>query len=367
MRYLPPIPVRCAIAIFSVLPLLPADSFAGDTARPRVEKRFFGKLEDGTAIDVYRLSNGRGLEAQVMTLGATLISVKTPDRHGRIAEITLNRSSLEEYAKGHPLLGSVVGRYANRIAGARFTVDGIESRLEQNAGKHHIHGGGRKTGFAWLPWHAEPLADDASAGVRFRLTSPDGQAGFPGTLRVTVVYRLTKANELVIDYTATTDKPTHVNLTNHAYWNLTGDGSREVLDHVLTLHATQYLPADRDKMPLGPLQAVQCTPMDFTQPRRIGSRMKETDYKIYDHCYVLAKPPGERMALAARVEEPSSGRVMEVFTSQPGVQLYTGNPHGLCLETQHFPNSPNEASYPSTLLRPGQTFRETTIHRFKID
>lgn len=333
-------------------------------AAPRVERREFGKLADGTPVDAYRITNGRGLEAQVMTLGATLISLKAPDRHGRIGEVTLCRASYEEYAQGHPLLGSVVGRYANRIAGARFLLDGVEYALERNAGKNHIHGGGRTSGFAWLAWRAEALEEPSAAGVRLRLTSPDGQAGFPGTLQVAVVYRLTAQNELVMDYTATTDKPTHVNLTNHTYWNLTGDPARDVLGHRLTLWAEQYLPADGAKMPLGPRRSVGGTPMDFRETHTIGSRMAQTDYKVYDHCYVLSKPPGERLALAARVEEPDSGRVMEIFTTQPGVQLYTGNALGLCLETQHFPNSPNEPGYPSTVLRPGQTFRETTVHRF---
>lgn len=312
------------------------------------------------------MTNGRDLEAQVMTLGATLISVKTPDRRGEVAEVTVCRPRLEEYAKGHPLLGSLVGRYANRIAGAKFSLDGVECRLEQNAGKHHIHGGGKQTGFAWQIWQAEPIEDSKYAGVRLQLTSPDGQAGFPGKLDVTVEYRVTAENELILGYTATTDRPTHVNLTNHVYWNLTGIPTRSALDHLLTLHADEYLPGDDVKMPTGEVRGVRGTPMDFNAPCPIGAHMAETDYKIYDHCYVLKKRPNERLSLAAHTEEPASGRVMEVFTTQPGVQLYTGNVNGFCLETQHFPNSPNEPRFPSTVLRPGENLRETTIYRFGV-
>lgn len=331
----------------------------------RVAKRAYGTTAGGEQVDLYTLTNANGIEANVMTLGATLTTVKAPDRKGDLAVITLHKESFEEYAKGHPLFGSVVGRYANRIAGAEFTIDGVTHGLARNAGKHHIHGGGRKDGFAWQVWQGVPLRDTDAAGVQLTLVSPDGQAGFPGRIEVTVVYKLTTDSRLIMDYTATTDKPTHVNLTNHAYWNLAGaDSGNDVLAHQVTLNAAQYLPGDKVKMPTGEIADVTGTAMDFRQSRTIGSRVSETDYGYYDHCYVLTKIRGERSSLCARVVDPGSGRVMTVHTTQPGVQLYTGNRRGLCLETQHFPNAPNVPAFPSTLLRPGDRLHETTVHRF---
>lgn len=332
-----------------------------------VTKKVYGHTPDGEQVDLYTVSNGHGLEITVMTLGATLTTVKAHDRDGKIDIITLHKESFAEYVKGHPLFGSVVGRYANRIANASFTIDGTAYKLEANAKQHHIHGGGRENGFAWQVWQAEPIRDKGTAGVRLTLNSPDGQAGFPGNLRVTVDYKVTTNNRLIMDYTATTDKPTHVNLTNHAYWNLCGaDSGHTVMEHRLTLNADRFLAADKDKMPTGEITEVEETPMDFRTPRSIGSLVDKTDYGCYDHCYVLNRKTDGVLSLCARVEEPRSGRVMTVWTTQPGVQLYTGNKNGLCLETQHFPNSPNEPAFPSTLLRPGETFRETTMHAFDI-
>jgi aldose 1-epimerase len=334
---------------------------------PRVETERFGAMPDGRPIELYTLTNAQGLEARVMTLGATLTTVKVPDRDGKLDVVTLHKDSCDEYLRGHPLFGSVVGRYANRIAGARFTIDGTEHRLEANAGKHHIHGGGREAGFQWLLWTAEPIREKQACGVRLALDSPHGQAGYPGALRTVVVYKLTNDNELVLDYTATTDRPTHINLTNHAYWNLAGAGDGDVLGHVLQLNADRYLPTDDALIPTGEIRRVHGTALDFTAPRTIGARIREVDQTRYDHCYVLNKQPGERLSWVARVSEPKSGRVMEVRSTQPGVQLYTGNPHGFCLETQHYPNSPNQPEFPSTLLRPGETYRETTIHQFGVE
>jgi len=330
-----------------------------------VEKRAYGTTSRGELVDLYTLTNVNGVEANVMTLGATLTTVKAPDRDGKTSVITLHKKSFDEYAKGHPLLGSVVGRFANRIANARFVIDGVTHEVVRNAGRHHIHGGGRKDGFAWQVWKGRPIREDDAVGVRLTLVSPDGQAGFPGRLEVTVIYKLTADNRLIMDYTATTDKPTHVNLTNHAYWNLAGaDSGSDVFGHRLTLNAAHYLPGGKVKMPTGEIAEVADTAMDFRQPRTIGSRAAETAYGYYDHCYVLTTTASQRLTFCARVEEPGTGRVMTVHTSQPGVQLYTGNRRGLCLETQHFPNSPNEPEFPSTLLRPGRRFHETTVHRF---
>jgi aldose 1-epimerase len=331
-------------------------------------------------IDLYTLTNADGLEVQVMTYGATMTSVKTPDRDGHFRNITLHLDALEDYLRGHPLFGSVVGRYANRIAGARFVLDGAEHPITANAGDNHIHGGRR--GFQKLVWKAVSFEREDGAGVELTHTSPDGHEGYPGNLETTVRYALTDDNRLTMEYTARTDKPTHVNLTNHAYWNLAGAGSGNVLGHELMLNADRYLTADEKKIPTGELRSVTGTPMDFTAPKRIGARIDQVEGQNYDHCYVLNKKPNERLSLAARVVERTSGRVMEVYTTQPGVQLYTakglsdryrgggasyGPYHGLCLETQHFPDSPNRPTFPSTVLRPGETYREITIHQFSVE
>jgi aldose 1-epimerase len=351
---------------------MPSPGNAAEAAAPRqtpglhVEREVFGRMPDGTEIELFTLGNAAGIEARVMTLGATLVTVKVPDRDGKLDVITLHKDTLDEYLGGHPCMGSVVGRYANRIADARFTIDGVEHQVTQNAGKHHIHGGGRKDGFHWAVWKAKPIEEEHGVGVELTLTSPDGQAGFPGRLEVTMTYRLTADNELIMEYEATTDKPTHVNLTNHAYWNLAGaDSDQDVLGHVLTLQADEYLVPDKVKMPTGEIRPVQGTPMDFTTPKTIGSRVEQTEFGCYDHCYVIAQPPGKLdVHPCARVEEPTSGRVMEVATTQPGVQLYTGNRRGLCLETQHYPNAPNEPKFPTTVLRPGEKYHQVTVHRF---
>jgi len=350
------------------------------SARNRLDVRrsVFGKTSDGTSVDLYTLSNAHGVRAKVMTFGATLIAVEVPDRRGQLVNVTLALDSLDDYLKGHPLFGSIVGRYANRISGAKFVLDGVEYRLEANARGHHIHGG--RHGFHKRLWRAVPERRPDAAAVKLRLRSPDGDAGFPGNLDVTVTYSLNNENELRIDYTATTDKPTVINLTNRAYWNLAGAGSGDVLSHRLLLHADHYLPTDARKIPTGEIRPVKGTPMDFTRPRPIGSRIDQVPGG-YDHCYVLNKRPGERFSLAARLDDPGSGRTMEVWTTQPGVQVYTANGlsdrfgvggrrygprHAVCLETQHFPDSPNKPLFPSTVLRPGQTYREWTVHRFGV-
>ena len=375
------------IGLAAVLALaLPGRVATAEPAEPekgkrnlRVEKSTFGNMPDGARVDLYVLTNSHGLEAKVMTYGATLVSVKVPDRGGKFANVTLYLDTFDDYLRGHPLFGSVVGRYANRIAGAKFTLDGVEYPITPNAGKNHIHGG--RQGFQKIVFAAVPVRGERSVGVELSHTSPDGHEGYPGTLAVKVTYTLSDDNELRMEYTARTDKPTHVNLTNHAYWNLAGDGSGDVLGHVLMLAADRYLPADAAKIPSGELKNAEGTPMDFTRPKAIGSRIDQVEGRNYDHCYVITEKPGARPRLAARAVDPQSGRVMEVYTTQPGVQLYTakglngrlqaggvpyGPYHGFCLETQHFPDSPNRPKFPSTVLRPGQIYREVTVHRFGI-
>jgi len=344
-----------------------------------VAKAVVGRMPDGAEVHEYTLTNANGLEAKVLTYGATLTTVKTPDREGKFESVTLYLDSFDDYFRGHPLFGSVVGRFANRIAGAQFAIDGVTYKVTPNAGANHIHGG--REGFHKLLWQADSIQKKDAAGVILRHTSPDGNEGYPGKLDVAVTYTLTNDDELIIDYRAETDKPTVVNLTNHAYWNLAGASSGDVLGHVLMLNADSYLPSDEAKIPTGEIRSVKGTVMDFTKPQTIGSRIKQVEGENYDHCYVLKQNKSGSPRLFARVVEPKSGRVMEVFTTQPGVQLYTakglgsnlktsrfayGSYHGLCLETQHYPDSPNKPNFPSTVLRPGEIFKQTTIYKFSV-
>ena len=343
-----------------------------------IQKSAFGQMPDGTPIDQYTLDNAKGLRAKIITFGATLTQVEMPDRDGKTDVVTCYLDSLDDYLAGHPFFGSIAGRYANRIAKGKFTLDGVEYTLATNNGENHLHGGVK--GFDKAVWKAEPSEGDGFVRVTFTLVSPDGDEGYPGELTDTAAYTLTSDNELRMEYTARTDKPTHVNLTNHAYWNLAGAGSGDVLEHELRLNADRYLPVDEGLIPLGELAPVRGTPMDFTKPEPIGSRIAKVEGG-YDHCYVLNKKEGDELSLAARIVEPKSGRVMEIHTTQPGIQLYTGNfldgsltvagkpckkHYGFCLETEHFPDSPNRPEYPSTVLRPGETYRQVTVHRFRV-
>ncbi|HVW38205.1 MAG TPA: aldose epimerase family protein [Pirellulales bacterium] len=344
-----------------------------------VTKSAFGKLPDGAQVDLYTLKNARGVTVKIMTYGGIITSLKAPDRRGQPGEVQLGFDTLDEYLKGHPYFGALCGRVANRIAGGRFAIDGKTYQLATNNGPNHLHGG--EKGFDKKVWKAEPIEDKDRVGVELTYVSPDGEEGYPGTLSTTVVYSLTDKNELTIDYTAETDKPTPINLTNHTYWNLADGGKSDVLAHRLTLKSSRYLPVDATMIPTGEVKSVTGTPMDFTRETAIGARIEQVGGEPggYDHCYVLDKQPGEKLSLAARLVDPASGRVMEVFTTEPAIQLYTGNfldgtlksrgatfgqRHAVCLETQHYPDSINQPKFPSTLLKPGQTYRHTTMHRF---
>ncbi|MBM4018201.1 MAG: galactose mutarotase [Planctomycetes bacterium] len=345
-----------------------------------VTRQLFGSTADGTAVDLYTLQNGRGVTVRVMTYGATLAGVEVPDRAGRPANVLLYCDTLQQYEAGAPS-GAVIGRYANRIGGAKFSIGGVEYKVTANSGPNHIHGG--RKGFAKCVWQAEPAAGEGFAGVRLSLTSPDGDEGYPGTLKAAVTYALTDAGELRMEYTATTDKPTVLNLTNHAYWNLAGAGEGNVYAHKLMINADRYLDVDAALIPSGELKAVEGTPLDFRTPQPVGTKIAQlTATRGYDHCYVLNRKLPDELSLAARVVDPSSGRCMEVWTTKPGVQLYTANhlngklvvggkpyvQHGaLCLETQHFPDSPNKPHFPSPVLRPGQTYRHVTVHKFGVE
>ena len=364
------------LACLTVLPVAIAPA-AQPASQVRVET--VAELRDGTKIDQYTLSNAKGMQVTVLTYGATITGVTVPDRDGQLANVTLHLDTADEYVQGHPLFGSLVGRYANRIANASFAIDGRQYKLTANVGQHHIHGG--NLAFHRIVWQAAPIRDDDRAGVELTHTSPDGHEGYPGTLTVRVQYILTSDNQLRMEYWAETDKPTHVNLTNHAYWNLAGAGSGDVLEHVMMIHADRYLVADGQRFPSGEIKPVDGTPLDFRVPQAIGSRIKQLEGENYDDCYVLTMTPDNHLRLATRVVEKKSGRTMEVYTTAPGVQFYTakglsdrfqsggvayGPYHGFCLETQHFPDSPNHPQFPSTLLRPGETYHQVTVHRFGV-
>ncbi len=340
-----------------------------------VTKEPFGSLPDGTAIELYTLTNAHGLKARLITYGAILVSLGVPDRTGAVGDITLGCDSIEGYLKPPPYFGAIVGRYGNRIAKGKFSIGGIEYTLATNDGANHLHGGVK--GFDKVVWAAEPVKEADAVGVRFSYLSPDGEEGYPGNLKAVVTYLLTGADELKIAYEAETDKATPVNLTHHSYFNLAGQGNGTILGHEMMINADQFTPVDAGLIPTGELKNVQGTPMDFTSPSTIGSRIAEVPGG-YDHNYVLRG--GEAPVLAAVVYEPTSGRVMEIRTTEPGVQFYSGNfldgtiigkggkvyPQyaGFCLETQHFPDSPNHPNFPSTILEPGKKLVSLTVHRF---
>lgn len=355
-------------------------------AEVTVPSRSFGRLADGREARLFTLENGRGLVAEVTDFGGIIVRLLVPDRTGRAADVVLGVDSAGEFEAKAAGFNSVIGRYANRIAGGRFTLDGKTYQLETNSSSGgvpvHIHGG--RQGFNRRLWTATPTAREGLPAVRLSLTSPDGDQGYPGNLQVEVLYSVTADGALRLDYTATTDRPTPLNLTNHAYFNLKGEGEGDILDHELTLRAARYTPVTPALIPTGELAPVAGTPFDFTRPRRIGERIAADHPQMaigrgYDHNFVLDHR-GDAPGLAALVHEPASGRVLEVLTTEPGVQLFTANHFagrlvgksgrayprygGFCLETQHYPDSPNQAAFPSTILRPGQTFRSTTLFRF---
>ena len=338
----------------------------------------WGKTREGTLVRIYTLTNQHGVEARITNYGGIIVSLKAPDRKGAMADVVLGFDSLDGYLNSpSPYFGALIGRYGNRIGHARFTLDGVEHKLAANNGENSLHGG--KRGFNMAVWTPRELPD---GGLELTYLSKDGEEGYPGNLKTTVTYHLTDANELRIEYAATTDKDTVLNLTNHAYFNLKGAGEGDILAHTITLNADRFTPVDAGLIPTGELRPVSDTPFDFRKPVAIGARIDQNDEQLklgkgYDHNFVVN---GSGMRLAVRVEEPSTGRVMEVRTDQPGVQFYTGNfldgsikgkggktygfRTGFCLETQHFPDSPNKPKFPSTVLKPGQTFRSTTVYQF---
>ncbi|MGB8473128.1 MAG: aldose epimerase family protein [Candidatus Acidiferrum sp.] len=344
-----------------------------------VAKAPFGKLPDGTEIESYTLYNSRGAHAKVITFGATLTELFVPDRHGKMGDVVLGFDNLDGYDSGpHPYFGATIGRYANRIAKGKFTLDGKEYQLAINNGPNSLHGG--KVGFDRRVWKAEELKDKEGAAVRFTYFSKDGEENFPGNLKVSVTYTLTNTNELKLQYSAETDKDTILNLTNHSYFNLSGTDTGNILKYVLYINADKYTPVDSTLIPTGKIESVAGTPLDFRKPTAIGARIGELkEIGGYDHNLVLNGKAGT-LRLAAKVVDPESGREMEVFTTQPGVQFYSaiglnGSIKGkggvayekygaICLETQHFPDSPNHPNFPSAVLKAGGHFHSETIYKF---
>ena len=352
---------------------------AGITSEP------FGEVE-GEPVELYTLTNANGMEVKIMTYGGIIQSVRVPDRDGNFDNVTLNKPTLDDYVAGHPYFGCITGRYANRIAGGTFSLEGETYTLALNNGENTLHGG--DVGFDKVVWSATEVTDGAGVGLQLSRVSPDGEEGYPGELTVDVTFTLTDADEIVIDYVAVTDAPTVVNLTNHSYWNLAGEGNGSTYDHELQLNAPSFTPVDSTLIPTGEIVPVAGTPFDFTEPHAIGERIRDaSDEQLligqgYDHNYVLDRPSpdDDSMIDAAEVFEPTTGRVLTISTTEPGIQFYSGNflngtdvgerghayrqGDGFALETQHFPDSPNQPEFPSTVLEPGDVYETTTIYAF---
>jgi aldose 1-epimerase len=353
-----------------------------DTPAAGIIRKPFGTFPDGRDVDLYLLTNDNGMQASITTFGGIVTSLTAPDLKGRFADVVLGFDNFDHYLAGHPYFGAIIGRYGNRIANGTFTLDGETYALARNNIANHLHGG--VVGFDKALWSAQPQSVPEGSRLRLTHVSVDGEEGYPGRLDLTVDYTLTHDNELRIDYRATTDKPTHVNLTNHSYFNLAGPGSREILSHEVLIRADHFTPVEDRLIPTGEIRRVDDTPMDFRQPVAIGRRINDDDEQLhfgsgYDHNWVLNQD-GIGLSLAARVFEPTTGRVMEVLTREPGVQFYTANfldgsisgkggmAYGrrcaFCLETQHFPDSPNRPEFPMTVVRPGEVYETTTVYRF---
>ena len=386
MSWTTPLPRLALGAGLAVLISSAAQAQIGES----IERSTFGQLPDGRDVDLYRIVNTNGIEMRVTNYGGIIVSLRTPDAQGEFEDIVLGFDSLEKYLspayqKANPYFGALIGRYGNRIANGRFTLNGETYSLATNNGPNHLHGGDK--GFNRVLWQAAPFDDQQGAGLVLTYTSVDGEEGYPGRLDVQVTYTLTDANELAIDYRATTSETTPVNLTQHTYFNLEGEGSGSILDHHLMINADAFTPVGETLIPTGEIRPVADTPFDFSEPTAIGERIGQDNRQLefgqgYDHNFVLRRDSAvdNDLVLAARVWEPDSGRVLEVATTEPGLQFYSGNflagtlvgkggePYehrsGFALETQHFPDSPNQANFPSTILDPGETYRSRTVYSF---
>lgn len=354
-------------------------SFLQAEANPKMQKQSFGKTEDGQQTDLYILTNKNGVEAAITSYGGTVVSLKVPDRNGKIDDVVLGYDKLEDYAAGKAYIGATVGRYANRIAHAKFTLDGVTYTLAKNDGDNHLHGVFNKR-----VWNAKDVSSSDGQALELSYLSKDGEDGYPGNLSVKVVYRLTDQNELKIDYSATTDKDTVLNLTNHCYFNLAGQGNGDILQTQLMIRADRFTPVDATLIPTGELRSVKGTPFDFTTSTVIGARIEQNDEQLklgkgYDHNWVLNNATPGYLFAAAQAYDPHSGRLLEVSTTEPGLQLYTGNfldgirgkagkvynrRNAFCLETQHFPDSPNHPKFPTSELKAGETYHQVTVFKF---
>lgn len=374
---------RCVVCVAIVLCLwifvLAVEAADTSGKAKGISHKPFGKTPEGTAVEQYTLTNKNGMSAKIITYGGIITELNVPDKDGKIGNVVLGFDTLDGYLKGHPYFGAITGRVANRIAKAKFTLDGKEYTLAANNGPNTLHGGVK--GFDKRVWTAEPLTDQQGPALRLSYLSPDGEEGFPGNLKTIVTYTVTNANELRIDYEATTDRATPLNLTNHSYFNLAGPASGDILDHVLQINSDRHTPSDETLIPTGEVRSVKETPLDFTKPTSIGGRINQikADPVGYDHNFVLHN--NGKLELAARVHDPKTGRVMEVLTNEPGIQLYTSNfldgtikgaggvvyrkHQAFCLETQHFPDSIHHADFPDSVVRPGKVYKSTTVYRFK--
>ncbi len=373
---------RNVLLILTLAVLCPDVTGYSRAPQSAVERASFGTMTDGSPVEIYTLTNAAGIELKAIAYGGIITSLRVPDRNGRLDDIVLGFDRLEGYLADHPYFGAIIGRYGNRIAKGRFALEGRTYKLATNNGPNHLHGGNK--GFDKVLWTAEPVS--GRNALAFSRTSAHGEEGYPGNLRVQVTYTLTEKNELIVDYRATTDKATPVNLTQHSYFNLAGHGSGDILGHQLLLNADRFTPVDETLIPTGELAPVADTPFDFRKPTLIGARIKQENEQLkngkgYDHNWVLNRQ-GTGRQLAARVVEPTTGRTMEIATTEQGVQFYSGNfldgtltgkggavyKHrtGFCLETQHFPDSPNQPKFPSTTLRPGREYRTSTVFTFGV-
>ncbi len=359
--------------------------FASAARTQDVRKQAFGKTADGKPVDLFTLTNSKGMEVRAMTYGGIIVSIRVPDKNGKMADVVLGHDDLDGYLVNPPYFGAIVGRYANRIANGTFTLDGKTYTLAKNDGPNTLHGG--LIGFNKVIWEGREFHDAKGPGVSFSYLSKDGEEGFPGNLKVKVNYTLTGDNQLIVDYEASTDKATPLNISQHSYFDLAGEGSGDILGHELMLNADHFTPVNKTLIPTGEIRSVHGTPLDFTKPTAIGARINDNYEQLvvghgYDHNFVINRK-GDGLILAARVREPNSGRVLEVYTTQPAVQFYSGNfldgtitgkhghvykaRDGFCLETQHYPDSPNHPDFPSTIVRPGKTFHSQTVFKFSAE
>jgi aldose 1-epimerase len=379
-RLLPLAGVFLALGVLSC-----CDTFNKASGNMGITSEPWGKTKHGQSVELFTLENKHGLEVKIINYGCIIVSIKTPDKNGKFEDIALGFDKLSDYEERNPFFGAIAGRYANRIGGAKFTLDGKEYTLAKNDGPNSLHGG--KAGFDKKVWHAQKVYKSNAVGLNLTYTSPDGEEGYPGNLKCSVTYLLNNDDELSIEYVATTDKATVVNLTNHSYFNLSGEGNGQILDHEATIHADYFTPTDDHLIPLGDKRAVAGTPLDFTHGRRVGDQIDDFAFKPlkqaigYDQNFILSGGTG--LKTAAKVVDHKSGRVLTMQTTEPATQFYTSNHmkrmlncknghnydfrYGFCLEAQHYPDSPNHPDFPTTILRPGDTYQQTTIYKFSVE